>query len=212
MKVKIIAFDVNGTLFDDTRMFWESINGIFARYGKAKLPIDVLHKNFGQPWTKIYRDNGITEEIASDSDLYKVYNELYQGHNHPAPASGLKEILSWLSESGFRLAIISTQQNAITLPLLEKYGLQDLFLKISGSVSDKAVALHEIATLSGVPTDEVAYVGDQEGDIRHAKKAGCVSIAFCGGLHDHARLKKENPDFIIETMYDLKNLPIFKTP
>lgn len=212
MKVKIVAFDVNGTLFDDTRIFWNAISGIFSKYGMKPLPLEILQKNFGQPRTKIYRDNGITEEMASDADLYKIYNELYQNQDYPLPASGLDEILEWLLARKLRLAIVSTQQNTITLPLLEKYGLQGLFFKISGSVSDKAAALCEIAALSGISIDEVVYVGDQEGDIRHAKKAGCVSIAFCGGLHEHERLKKVNPDFIIETMYDLKNLSIFKAP
>ncbi len=212
MRVKIVAFDVNGTLFDDTKIFWNAISGIFPKYGMEPLPLEILQKNFGQPWTSIYRENGISEEMASDADLYKVYNQLYQNQDYPLPASGLKEILEWLIVRNLRLAIVSTQQNAITLPLLEKYGFQDLFLKVSGSVSDKTSALCEIAALSGVSIGEVAYVGDQEGDIRHAKKAGCVSIAFCGGLHDHERLKKMNPDFIIESMWELKDLPIFKTP
>jgi len=209
MQVKLIIFDVNGTLFNDTQIFWEAINGIFPKYGKERLPIETLQEKFGQPWTGIYREFGITEAMASDDELYAAYNELYESQGSPIPASGLKEALDWLESRGILLAIASTQQNAITIPLLEKFGLAWKFFKISGSVSDKTMALRNIMAAIGLFPEQAAYVGDQEGDVNHAKEAGCVSIAFCGGLHDKERLKKAEPDFIIESMRELECLPIF---
>lgn len=209
MKVKLVAFDVNGTLFDDTEMFWKAINGIFPRYGLEPLPLDALQKKFGQPWTKIYREVGITEAIASDQELYRIYNLLYENQPHPNPAPGLREALDWLQSRGLRLAIVSTQQNSITIPLLKKQELEERFFRVLGGVSDKSAALREVAVAAELSSDEVAYVGDQEGDVRHAKAAGCVSVAFCGGLHDHRRLRNAGPDFIIESMSELKSLPIF---
>jgi phosphoglycolate phosphatase-like HAD superfamily hydrolase len=208
-KAKLVAFDVNGTLFDDTEMFWKAINGIFPRYGFESLPLDTLQKKFGQPWTKIYREAGITEQIASDEDLYRMYNRLYENQPHPTPAPGLQETLEWLRSRGLLLAIVSTQQNAITMPLLKKYGLAEKFFRVFGGVSDKAAALREVAVAAELSSDQIAYVGDQEGDVRHAKAAGCISIAFCGGLHDHRRLRNVGPDFIIESMQELKGLEIF---
>lgn len=209
MKVKLIAFDVNGTLFDDTRIFWEAINGIFLKYHKERLPVKVLQEKFGQPWTSIYREFGITETMASDDELHSIYNELYESQGAPAPVLRLKETLGWLDSMGISLAIVSTQQNTITIPLLEKYGLAKFFCIISGSVSDKAAKLRNIADIAGLLPEQVAYVGDQEGDMRHAKKANCVSIAFCGGLHDRTRLEKTNPDFVIESMNELRSFSIF---
>lgn len=209
MKIKLIAFDVNGTLFNDTEIFWEAINGIFPKYGKEKLPLKTLQEKFGQPWTNIYREVGITEKMASDDDLYKIYNELYENQDHPIPVSGLKETLDWLELNGIKLAIVSTQQNIITVSLLEKYGLAKKFSKISGSVADKAAALRDIMSAFNLFPKQIAYVGDQKGDIGYAKKAGCVSIAFCSGIHDREKLERMQPNFIIESMPELKNLPIF---
>ena len=168
-----------------------------------------MQEKFGQPWTSIYRESGITEKIASDDDLYKIYNELYESQEHPIPVPKLKETLDWLESMDIKLAIISTQQNTITIPLLEKYGLAEKFSKISGSVADKAAALRDIMSAFNLLPKQVAYVGDQEGDMKYAKKANCVSIAFCNGIHDKERLEKIKPDFIIESMLELKNLPIF---
>lgn len=209
MKIRFIAFDVNGTLFDDTRIFWEAINGVFPKYGKERLSLKILQKQFGQPWTSIYREFGITEVMASDNELYEMYNQLYESKSNPTPSPGLKEALNWLELKGVVLAIISAQQNTITVPLLKKYGLIQKFSEICGGISDKAAALQNIAVTIHLSPKHMAYIGDQESDVRHAKKAGCVSIAFCGGLHDQKRLSEAEPDFIIESMLELKRLPIF---
>ncbi len=98
MKIKLIAFDVNGTLFDDNAIFWKAINGVFEYFGKPALPLDVLRKRFGQPWTKIYREEGISENTASEKNLYEIYNKLYQGQIDPSPFKDIKPTLEWLKK------------------------------------------------------------------------------------------------------------------
>jgi len=206
MKTKLITFDVNGTLFDDTDIFWNAINGVFSRFGRQLLPIEVLQERFGQPWTRIYREEGISEEAVTDEELYRTYNELYQSQPSPSLFRGLKSTLQWLKKQGVLLAIVSTQQNEITIPLLKSHGLDKLFFEVSGSVPDKAEALKKILKTTQVLAHEAAYVGDQEDDMRNAKKAGFTSIAFTGGLHTRERLEAVNPDFVITKFKELKEL------
>ena len=210
-KIRLIGFDVNGTLFDDTALFIKAINGIFPRFGQPKLPEDILRQRFGQPWTKIYRDVGITEAMASEAELYKLYNEFYLTVPRPKPFPGVKKAMEWLLSRRVDLFIVSTQQNAITKALLKTYGLDDMFVHVVGSVGDKAAAIRQLYDITGVTANETAYMGDQEGDIRHAKSAWCVSIAFAAknGLHGEERLRKAVPDYLIRKYADLKKLPIF---
>lgn len=210
-KIRLIGFDVNGTLFDDTSLFLKAINGIFPRFGQPEPPEDVLRQRFGQPWTKIYREAGITEAMASEADLYKLYNEFYLAGPGPKPFPGVKKALEWLLSKHVDLFIVSAQQNAITEALLKTYDLDDMFLRVVGSVGDKAAAIRQLYDLIDATADETAYMGDQEGDIKHAKKAGCVSIAFAAknGLHGEERLQKAVPDHLIHKYADFKKLPIF---
>ena len=208
-KIKLFAFDANGTIFDDTVSFWKAINGIFPRFGKESLSSEVLKEKFGQPWTKIYRDNGISEETASDQKLYEIYNELYTNEDAPRLFDDVELVLGWLKEKGIILAIVSTQQNSITERLLKHYGLENLFTCLEGGVSDKSEALKGLFKKLNVLPEEAAYMGDQEGDILHAKKAGCNSVGFCGGLHDLERLSKVKPDFLIHNYQGIKEIPIF---
>lgn len=211
--VKMVAFDVNGTLFDDNKVFWRAINDIFAEYGKERLSLDVLKERFGQPWTNIYRENGISEEMAGNDELYEVYNRLYWNYvsqDPPRPSPGLEYVMSQLISMELPVVIVSAQQNSITVPHLEYFGrLRWMFCRICGGVSDKADSLRCLAKEARIFTAEIVYIGDQVGDVRHAKNAGCISVAFSKGIHSKERLTKESPDFIIDSMQELLDLPIF---
>lgn len=207
--IKLIGFDVNGTILDDTTPFLNAINGIFVRFGKSPLPLEILKERFGQPWTKIYREEGISEEMASDEELYEIYNELYTGQPPAKPFENLKPTLQWLLDRNVLLGIVTTQQSGITIPILENYGLKDFFIHLECGVSDKTLALQRTLDIIGIKPNESAYVGDQEGDVMHAKKAGCLSIAFCGGLHTIEKLAKAKPDFLIHDHLEITKLPIF---
>ncbi|OHA46881.1 MAG: hypothetical protein A3A80_02885 [Candidatus Terrybacteria bacterium RIFCSPLOWO2_01_FULL_44_24] len=208
-KVKLLCFDVNGTLLDDTALFLNAINGVFGKFNKPLLPLNILKERFGQPWTKIYREEGIAPEMASEEQLYGLYNELYAQQPKPEPFDDLKPTLEWLKDKSVILAIVSTQQNNITLPLLKHYGLYNFFSHFEGGVSDKAHALGSAFNHFGFRAKETAYVGDQERDIMHAKNAGCISVGFCGGLHNFKRLSAAKPSFLIRNHSEIKNLPIF---
>lgn len=211
MEIKLVAFDINGTLFDDTDIFWKAINGVFEHFHRQPLALSTLQKRFGQPWTKIYREEGLSEKIATDEELYKIYNNLYRNQESPKPPQGTRTTLQQLKKQGVILAIVSTQQNAITVPLLKKYKLDKLFSQISGNVADKAISLKEVFKENSVLAQNAAYVGDQEDDIKNAKRAGCVSVAFTGGLHSRERLMALSSDFVIDTMKELHKLPFTST-
>ena len=207
--IKLIIYDVNGTIFDDTAPFFQAINRIFIEFGKPKLPLDILKQKFSQPWYKIYRDHGITEAIASEEALYTLYNKFYieeLSRSEMKPFVDLEPTLKWLQNRGVTLAIISTQQNSITKPLLEKFSLIDYFSELVGGVSDKTKAIKDLVKKFGFDFDEAGYVGNQIDDIDYAKKAGVMAIAFCGGIHELERLANVNPDLLIHKHSDLKGL------
>ncbi|MCX6741075.1 MAG: HAD family hydrolase [Candidatus Parcubacteria bacterium] len=211
-KIKLIGFDVNGTIFDDNQPFIKAINGIFIKFDKPELPVDILRQKFGQPWTTIYRGAGITEQIASENKLYEIYNQIYVDEiaRHPIkPFDGLRETLEWLTRKGVKLVIVSSQYNEITIPLLEKYNLKDFFQRIMGLDYPKVDAMKWLTEEFKISSREMGYCGDQEGDILAAKAGGCVSFAFARGLHFRERLVRAKPDFMIDDYADFRKLDIF---
>ena len=55
---------------------------------------------------------------------------------------------------------------------------------------------------------EVAYVGDRAGDIKMARKAGCLSIAVINkySWNPKEEIMKEKPDFAIRNLKQLRRL------
>ena len=122
------------------------------------------------------------------------------------PFVDLEPTLKWLQDREVTLAIISTQQNSITKPLLEKFGLTDYFSELVGGVFDKTKAIKDLVKKFGFDFDEAGYIGDQMSDIDYAKKAGVMAIAFCGGVNALERLANIKPDLLIHRHSDLKGL------
>src|SRR3989338_9443218 len=109
-KIKLIAFDVNGTILDDFNAFSEALNSIFDYFKKPRISEEQLRNEFTQPWTGIYRKRGITENQASEEFLYKLYNKAYQAQPSAKPFAGLENSLKWIKDKNITTAIISTQQ------------------------------------------------------------------------------------------------------
>jgi phosphoglycolate phosphatase-like HAD superfamily hydrolase len=197
------GFDVNGTLVKDTPFpFLVIINMMFRRLGLEPVPIDKLRREFGQPWTKVFRVRGISEKEWPDSKLYELYNQLYQSFDQPPLASNAPYILKELKNRGFKLFVVTTQQPAVTVPSLEK--ILGLFDGAFYGVSDKGRVLETIRTNVG----GLVYVGDQVDDVREAKRVGCLAIGYTEGLHPADMLEAAGSDFLVSNFREILNLPI----
>ena len=216
LDVRLMVFDVNGTLFNDTPLFISVINCILAMHECPEVDEPTFRSTFGQPWTSIFRDAGINEDRVPDRDLYVLYNQFYkdglQNGSEHYPTLFPEEVatLDWLQGRDLLLAILSTQKKQMTVATMKAVELaEDKFAEILGGISDKASALRKLAGRQSFVPGELAYVGDQVRDIEYANAAGVVSVAFTGGVHSEERLRAAGPDHVIDTFSELRDLPMF---
>lgn len=228
--VRLVGFDANGTFFDDTPQFFEALNSIFDHFNKPRMSIEEIREIFTQPWTKIYRDAGITEAMASEAKLYELYNAAYQEQPLPDLAPGIWSALQSLRTEQIPAWIISTQQNEITLPLLDRclvlnpdskilegipkrelmeWRSSFLLADVIGGVRDKTEAFKQLLVDFGADPDEAVYVGDQDSDMTAAKKVGWKAVGYLGGVHSAEKLKVAGADYLIRHYDEFLDLPIF---
>ncbi len=188
----LFAFDANGTLFDDTHQFFASLIEIFAAFGKERRSEAWLRRHFmtgaGETWTSIYKSAGIA---APDEELYAMYNLAYQRQldaRPPALAPGLGMAVRWLHDRGHPAIVISTQDNAITEPLLQRAGLRDYFIELHGKVSDKDTVLISARKRFHIPAQGAFMIGDQISDGMLAANAGVKFLHREGGVHSRAQV------------------------
>ena len=186
-RFELIAFDVDGTLVDDTVFVWKTLHDYFESDPEA---VDrafdlymggrLTYRQWFEHDIKLFREKGADRAAIMDAikgmKLFK----------------GVTETLETLGKTGARLVIISGSLNLV----VEKLGLTPYFDEIYlnhlefgedgellGGVAtpydvwDKATGLREVAARHGISISSTAFIGDNFNDIAVAEAAG-FSIAF----------------------------------
>lgn len=183
----LIAFDVDGTLVDDTVFVWETLHTYFQTSAESRK--HAFHAYMEGRWK--YRqwfehDIQLLTEAGADRD------SMMKSLDGMKLSIGALETLTELRKAGKKLIVLSGSLNIV----LERFGLGDYFDevylnridfdeagKISGweptpyDVYDKATGLRDVARRHGIPMERTAFVGDNFNDVAVAKVAG-LALAF----------------------------------
>ncbi|MBI2057745.1 MAG: HAD family hydrolase [Candidatus Yanofskybacteria bacterium] len=201
--MKILFCDWNGTLLDDMPVWDNARRKTFLTFGVEPPTIaDYFQELENGDYMEVYRKRGIT---ASREELNAIYGPEYErGVSSAALFPGVKATLQLLHQQGVRLALVTAQHENLVVPLLNKFDLCHLFSDCAFHVLDKKTVVAKIVQQNSVRPNECSFVGDAPSDIRHAKKAGVIAIAFLGG-----HIPKEllaGADHYIRTFEEVTNL------
>lgn len=177
--MRVCLFDLNGTILDDMPVWRETVDRLFARFSKTALTtaefFRELEKNQGD-YLQVYRKWGIN---ASRDELNATFQSIYEGL---APQVDLMphamSTLERLAAKDVVLGLVTTQLENVSLPVMTRLGITDLFIHMKFHAIDKCSAITEILASEGISPEDCCYVGDSPSDIRHANKAGVVSVAY----------------------------------
>ena len=208
MKIKLIIFDLDGTLVNTSIDITNALNYAIGPYGLEKLTVARTISMVGE---------GITTLIGrllgeSGAELKSVvlsrFLDYYSLHLNDFSAAypGVCETLERLG--GYRKAVISNKRTDLSRRLLENLGLADYFDFIWGSDSvpekkPSPVPVLEMLKKTGCVPDEAVIVGDSNFDIEAGRAAGVRTVAVSYGFRDAGLLK--DADFIIDSMTELSS-------
>jgi phosphoglycolate phosphatase/pyrophosphatase PpaX len=193
--IKAIIFDLDGTLADTLPLCIKSFQLAFKEITGIKHPESTITRFFGQT------EEGITKSIAPDrwEDCFNAYIRIYKNNHHLCPAifEGTKEILDFLKENHYKIAMVTGKGKPSADITLDYFGIKNYFEYVEtgsaeGIIKDKCIA--KILNYWQIPADQAAYIGDQPSDITCSKKAGVLPIAVAWASTANAeKLKAENP-------------------
>ncbi|MBI1936266.1 HAD-IA family hydrolase [Candidatus Woesearchaeota archaeon] len=120
---------------------------------------------------------------------------------------GMREVLHQLSKK-HQLGIASTNSEESINRFLAKYRILELFKFISSnsSIFGKHRALKRLCKKYNLPYKDVIYIGDEDRDVRAAKKLGIKVIAVSWGYNSKRLLEKEKPDYIADKPRQILNI------
>jgi phosphoglycolate phosphatase len=206
MKIKLIIFDLDGTLVNSAADITNALNYAIAPYGFEQLTVERTISLVGEGITRLIEK--LVSQKAADLKyvVLKRFLEYYSEHltDLTAPYPGVTEALEMLG--GYRKAVISNKREDLSRRLLENLALSGYFDVIWGSDSvpekkpSPAPVIEMLKKISCGP-DEAVMVGDSNYDIEAGRAAGVRTVAVSYGYR-HVSLLKD-ADFIIDNMKEL---------
>jgi phosphoglycolate phosphatase len=204
--IKIIMFDLDGTLVDSSVDITNALNFAIGPYGLAKLSVKETIGMVGEGLTRLIEKVLGEERSSLVPEILERFVGYYSEHltEFTAPYRGVRETLERLGS--YKKAVISNKREALSRRLLEEVGLAKYFDLVLGSdsVEEKKPSpkpILKVLEFFSIKPDEAVIVGDSNFDIDAGRAAGIRTIAVSYGFRDIGSLQRA--DFIIGDIGEL---------
>jgi phosphoglycolate phosphatase len=208
--IRLIAFDLDGTLIDSQRDLAESGNELLTRYQAPPLANEAVVAMVGEGARRLVSRLLAAAGLAVDVDealrgFLEIYNRRLVIHTRPYP--GIPEALRELKKRR-QLAVLTNKPRRAALDILNHFNLLDLFMEVIGGDGPAPrkpdpSGLHALRDRADAQLGETLVIGDSWVDVETARRArvhaGLVTYGFGarppGGLRP-GELEIHQPDEI----------------
>ena len=205
--IKLLIFDLDGTLADTIESIREGVNIVMERHGFPKRSYEEIRLAIGNGARELIR-RSLPSDVAVDASLVdkylKEYDEAYGWvYDHcDSCYDGMYETVRELKKRGYTLSVLSNKQDAYVKALVKNLFPDREFSIVMGQSDlpkkpDPTVPFM-IAGELGFKAENAAFVGDSDVDVVTAKNAGMISVGCAWGYRGGAILKDKGADFVIE--------------
>lgn len=212
--VKLVVFDVDGTLVDSQHVIVEAQNRAFAEHGmaapKRKEALSVVGLSLPDAFRRLVGEAG---PIASLSEAYRrSFQALRIDPDYEEPLfPGMAELVADLhARDDVRLGLATGKSRRGVDYLVEKYGWEGWFATIqtaddAPSKPDPAMLLQAMEEAAATPSTTV-MIGDTTYDMMMARSAGAAAIGVAWGYHPPGALFGAGAVMVVEKAATLADL------
>lgn len=208
--IKLVLFDLDGTLLQSTEIIMETFVITFKKYFKditldEKTLTSFLGHTLFETFGLYIKEDQSMDELVS---FYRETSEVLMKDVQAYPNA--KELMEILKAKDVQIGVVTSKMNHIAREHLTLIGLNEYVTHLVGYEDVKnhkpdKEPIEKGLSLYGIHPDEAVYVGDHENDMVAAKNAGVMS---CAVSYSH-RLKEMlavMPDYVIDDLLQIEDI------
>jgi phosphoglycolate phosphatase len=206
--VRVLIFDLDGTLIDSKLDLANSINAMLAHMGRAPLAHETIYSLVGNGAPVLVRralGEGATDAEANEG--LGFFLSYYRTHmlDNTVTYPGVREGLKLLE--GYPLAVLTNKPVRFSRAILDGLGLSPYFRFVYGGNSFEKkkpdpMGVEALLRALTAPPEEAMMVGDSEVDVRTARNAGIWACGVSYGLGSEG-LGIHPPDIMLDSLVEL---------
>ena len=208
--VRVLIFDLDGTLIDSKRDLIHSVNAMLREMGRQELEADTISGYIGhgapQLVARALGGTATAEELKQALQFFLSYYEEHKMDNTCA-YPGVTDALAQLQSKDVPMAVLTNKPARISVRILHELGLANYFRAIYGGNSFETkkpdpLGANTILSELGAASRSAMVIGDSEVDVQTARNAGTLAAAvnYGFGVHDRAAYPA---DLYLDSLEDL---------
>jgi phosphoglycolate phosphatase len=216
-RLKLLVFDLDGTLIDSAKDLCNSVNAMLLHCGLEPLPDKQIASFIGDGVLMLVRralgvEVGAQIDEAFLNDAYEFFLNYYRDHklDFTYAYAGVLDALSAVSTGPYgrrrAMTVLTNKPVRPARAICEALGLAPHFMSIYGgnsfaSKKPDPEGMRALMAEAGAAPEETVLIGDSNVDVQTARNAGVWSIGCTFGLSPHS-LEILQPDILVDSPSD----------
>lgn len=218
--LKLLVFDLDGTLIDSAQDLCNSVNAALVHMGRPELPEKMIASFVGNGAPMLVRrslaaEHGVTPEHVDERELataYAFFLDHYREHKldftyaYEGSLQSLAAIQHGPGGTQRSMAVLTNKPVRPARAICEGLGMGSYFRSIYGGDSfplkkPDPMGLRSIMEEVGARPEETLMIGDSKVDVQTARNAGAWSLGCAFGFGPQ-NLMETPPDVVVDSAFD----------
>ncbi len=213
--IKLVIFDLDGTLVDSRLDLVHSVNAALRHIGRPGLPDDLIASYVGDG-APILIQRALGGETVDEALVRKgleFFLSYYREHklDHTTVYPGIAEALAAIQHSANgaprKMAVLSNKPVNPSRAIVEALGLGPFFSHVYGgnsfpSKKPDPEGARKLMAENGIGPEQGAMVGDSQVDVRTGRNAGLWTIGVTYGFAPDT-FEGDPPDVLVDSPSEL---------
>lgn len=216
--LRLLVFDLDGTLIDSRQDLCNSVNATLTRFGLEALPDAVIAGFIGDGAAMLIRRSlGVPGELpvgvaGLEGTLFEAafayFLEYYRAHKldftvcYPGVMEALESLKTMPDGSPRQMAVLTNKPVGPARAICRGLGLSPYFFQVYGGDSfptkkPNPEGLLRLMAEAGVSAEETLMVGDSDVDVKTARNAGAWALGCTFGLSPET-VGAAEPDVLVD--------------